>query len=76
MRISRKNGSEYEGSDYYINLSINGTQIKFTLDSANKEIAADKALEIWHYLKANGGQATLEKYKSDSEQLASDPTKE
>jgi len=73
-KFSRPDGSTYENPHYFVWISINGKQVRFTLDSGNKEVAADKALEIWHHLKANGTTATLEKYKPAKTQPKSDPT--
>lgn len=73
-KFTRKDGDAYESADYFVAISIDGKQVRFSLDSGNKEVAADKALEIWHYLKANGAQATLEKYKPSKAPKKSNPT--
>jgi len=72
-KFSRGNGKSYANPEYEILLSIDGKQHRFNLTS-NKEVSAEKALGIWYFYKANGGQATLNKYKDDSVKSHGNPT--
>jgi len=62
--FKRADGEEYQHADYHVRLVIDGRQHWFNLKSANKEVAADKARQIWDYFQANGGEATIRRFKS------------
>jgi integrase len=64
-RFKRADGEEYENGDYEIRIAVDGKRTYFNLGSANREIAARKAQEIWEFYRANGGTATLQKFKQD-----------
>lgn len=55
-------------------MSIGGKQQRFKLGSGNKEVAAEKALEIYMFNRANGASATLEKYTPKKTDPVTDPT--
>lgn len=73
-KFSRGNGETYEGAEYFVYLSIDGRQIRFNLNSSNKEVAADRALGIWCFYQANGGEATIEKFKPSVNRNRENPT--
>jgi integrase len=72
--FTRKDGSKYTSSEYEVYMSIGGKQHRFKLESGNKEVAAEKALEIYMFNRANGPEATLEKYRRKSLTKSENPT--
>ncbi|QYY35452.1 MULTISPECIES: tyrosine-type recombinase/integrase [Cerasicoccaceae] len=72
--FKRTDGSTYTSPEYEIYMSVGGKQQRFKLGTGNKEVAAEKALEIYMYNRANGAQATLEKYKQKKTVAVDDPT--
>ena len=64
-RFRRSDGSTYQSPDYGIRLTLDGRRVHFNLESPNKEVAAQKAREIWEFYRANGIQAAIEEYKDD-----------
>jgi integrase len=62
-----RNGRVLENRYYTVRLRRGDFDETFPLGTSNKTAAATKAREIYIYLQANGGQATLEKYKKKIE---------
>ena len=59
----KNTGKSELASDYSVRLSYLGRREYFSLHSANEKIACDKAREIDGFLRVNGWDLTLEKYK-------------
>lgn len=72
--FTRKDGSKYTSPEYEVYMSLEGKQQRFKLESGNKDVAAEKALEIFMFSKANGAVATLEKYKQKAATNTESPT--
>lgn len=72
--FKRKDGSTYTSPDYEVYMSLDGKQTRFNLESGNKDVAAEKALEIFMYIRANGASATLQKYKKNPTNAVTAPT--
>ena len=69
-----RDGERFMVPEYYVKLNHAGKRRGFNLGSSNKEVAAEKAREISNYLKANGWDATLEKYSPTVTRTALNPT--
>ncbi len=72
--FKRKDGSTYTSREYQVYMSVGGKQQRFNLDSGNKEVAAEKALEIYMFSRSNGPAATLEKYRRKTTTKVENPT--
>ena len=59
----KNTGKSELASDYSVRLSYLGRREYFSLHSANEKIACDMAREIDCFLRANGWELTLSKYK-------------
>jgi hypothetical protein len=62
-RSYTRDGQRVELAEYSVRIQHLGQRVGFNLDSSNAEVSADKAKEIYIFLKANGWDATLAKYK-------------
>ena len=66
----KKSGKSVLASDYSIRLSFSGRREYFSLYTANKKIACDKAREIDSSLRKDGWELTLSKYKPKAQAKA------
>lgn len=60
-------GKEHEVNDLYVRIQHGGRREFFALTTTNQDAAARKAAEIFTFLKANGWDATLNKFKPDAD---------
>lgn len=66
-RTYNQDGEQREVNDLYIRIQHGGRREFFALTTTNQDVAARKAAEIFTFLKANGWQATLTKFKPDGD---------
>jgi hypothetical protein len=69
-RAYTQKGKECEINDLYVRIQHGGRREFFALTTTNQDVAARKAAEIFTFLKANGWEATLAKFKPDADGLA------
>ena len=62
----RSSGLQERAKHYSVQLRLGGRREEFNLSTANRAVAAQKARTIYEYLKANGWEPTLRKFKSQS----------
>ncbi len=61
-----RDGEKRELDQYAVKIQHLGQRVNFALDTPNKTAAAAKAREIYIYVRANGWDAALEKFKPKS----------
>jgi integrase len=66
-RAYHQDGEQREINDLYVRIQHGGRREFFALTSTNQDVAARKAVEIFTFLKANGWDATLAKFKPDAQ---------
>ncbi len=66
-RTYASDGRDHEINDLYVRIQHAGRREFFALTTTNKDAAAIKARDIFTFLKANGWEATLAKFKADSD---------
>lgn len=66
-RAYQHDGQQREVNDLYVRIQHGGRREFFGLNSTNQDAAAIKARDIFTYLKANGWNATLAKFKPDAD---------
>lgn len=69
-----KGGSIVQDKTYSVRLYHKPRREIFQLYTANKKIAAKKARDIYLHLKANGWDATLDKFKTKEAEVVTSPT--
>ncbi len=62
-----RDGERVKTAILSVRLMHQGRREYFSLDTANKASAARKAVEIWMFLRANGWEQTLAKFKPEPE---------
>ena len=62
-RAYAQDGKQHEINDLYVRIQHGGRREFFSLTTTNQDVAARKAAEIFTFLKANGWDATLAKFK-------------
>ena len=65
-RTYTQNNERREINDLYVRIQHGGRREFFALTTTNRDVAARKAVEIVTFLKANGWDATLSKFKPDA----------
>jgi integrase len=65
-RAYTQKGKECEINDLYVRIQHGGRREFFALTTTNQDVAARKAAEIFTFLKANGWDTTLAKFKPDT----------
>lgn len=60
-------GKRIEIADWHVRLFFSGREGWFNLETPNKAAAASKAGEIYTFLRANGWEATVAKFKAKSD---------
>jgi len=63
----KESGETLEAGDYSIRLCYLGRREYFPLNTSNRKTAGDEAKRIYTFLKANGWEPTLAKYKPEAE---------
>ncbi len=66
-RSYEQHGKQREVNDLYVRIQHGGRREFFPLTTTNQDAAARKAAEIFTFLKANGWQPTLAKFKPDGD---------
>jgi len=66
-RTYEQDGQNREVNDLYVRIQHGGRREFFGLNTTNQEAAAIKARDIFTFLKANGWEATLTKFKPDAD---------
>lgn len=64
----KESGETLEAGDYSIRLYYLGRREYFPLNTSNRKTAGDEAKRIYTFLKANGWEPTLAKYKPEAEE--------
>jgi hypothetical protein len=64
----KDSGETLEAGDYSIRLYYLGRREYFPLNTSNRKTAGDEAKRIYTFLKANGWEPTLAKYKPEAEE--------
>jgi hypothetical protein len=58
-----RNGKQHVSAHYAVEIQFQGKRHKGSLGSGNKDAAASRARELYLFLKANGWDKTLAKYR-------------
>jgi len=66
-RSYANDGREHEINDLYVRIQHGGRREFFPLTTTNQDAAAVRARDIFTFLKVNGWQATLGKFKPDTD---------
>jgi hypothetical protein len=66
-RAYQHDGQQKEVNDLYVRIQHGGRREFFGLNTTNQDAAAVKARDIFTFLKANGWDATLAKFKPDAD---------
>jgi integrase len=70
-RLFRRNykhdGTRHQVNDLYVRIQHGGRREFFPLHTTNRDLAALKARDVFTFLKSNGWQATLTKFKPDAD---------
>lgn len=64
----KQTGQTVEVGEYSIRLGLHGRREYFPLHTSSRKAASDEALKIYTYLKANGWEPTLAKFKPEAEE--------
>jgi integrase len=64
----KQTGQTVEVGEYSIRLGLHGRREYFPLRTSSRKTAGDEALKIYTYLKANGWEPTLAKFKPEAEE--------
>jgi len=67
-----RDGVEVEIPSWQVRLKSGGRALYFNLETTNRAEAAIKARDIYVYLKANGCEATLKKFKPEAQECDDD----
>jgi integrase len=66
QRIRKRNGVKERAKHFSVQLRFGGRRQEFNLGTANRAVAAQKARTIYEYLRVNGWEQTLLKFKTQS----------
>jgi len=67
QRSYKHEGTQHQVNNLYVRIQHGGRREFFPLHTTNRDAAAIKARDIFTFLKANGWQSTLTKFKPDAD---------
>jgi hypothetical protein len=69
-----RNGETFESPYFMVSIQRRGKRVGMSLETGNRDAAARRAMEMFEYVRANGWEAGLAKYRPAMHRKGADPT--